>query len=111
MSAIFNEEATATESCEAVPATPSSREVTPLDVARRMARRMLECARPNHESMLSYALVCSEWRRHGFHECTGPLFDEANVLVEVWWGGGLASPRGALSLENLSLVLSATSPT
>lgn len=84
---------------------------TPLDEARRMARRMLECARPNHESMLGYALVCSQWHRRGFQEYEGPLFDEVNALREVWWGDGLASPRGALSLESLTNVLQATSPT
>lgn len=90
---------------------PKVTHVTSLDEARRMACRMLECARPNHESMLGYALACSEWYRYGFHECTGPLFDEVNALREVWWGEGLGSPRGAVSLKSLAAVLRATSPT
>ena len=92
-------------------AAPYVMTASPLDEARRVATRMLECARPNHESMLGYALACSEWRRHGFHKCTGPLFDEVNALREVWWSEGLASPRGSLSLESLAVVVQATSPT
>lgn len=113
MTVIMDDRAFAADSRAAATVTAASEvpHVTPLDEARRMARRMLECARPNHESMLGYALACSEWYRYGFHECTGPLFDEVNALREVWWGEGLASPRGAVSLKSLAAVLRATSPT
>lgn len=93
------------------PTAKAVRHPSPLADARRMARRMLECARPNHESMLGYALVCSEWRMYGFHKCTGPLFDEVNALRAVWWDDGRASPRGVRALESVATVLHATSST
>jgi hypothetical protein len=95
---------------EAVMPTPIPLQTTPLDDARRMARRMLDCAKPNQESLLGYALVCSEWHLYGFHKRTGPLFDEVNALRELWWADGLASPRGTLSLESVADLLQATSP-
>jgi hypothetical protein len=77
----------------------------PLDRATRLAHRMLECARPHHESLLGYAMACSEWRLHGFHQCTGPVFDEVNALRASWWLDGLGTPSTAQSLQTLKWCL------
>lgn len=76
--------------------------------ARRLALRMQECARPLHESLLGYAMACSEWRLRGFHACTGPLFDEVNALRALWWYDGLASPAGMAASAALDAALQAT---
>jgi hypothetical protein len=76
--------------------------------ARRLALRMLDCARPLHESLLGYAMACSEWRLRGFHACTGPVFDEVNALRAIWWYDGLASPAGAGAAAALAAVLQDT---